>query len=197
MDNLKSFLKNILSFTLKDKYINILIQEDHLILFNTIYDENNKYNEYYNAQGKLTISRVYNNFYEPNLFENKIFESLSNTQIETFFGILEYILDQYTKIGVGYAICYQTIDKLLSQQNKKKIIKQSQIFKEEEKEFVQKKYDQGVDLATIFDHYLSTYRQNKLKEVQKIDDELKRKFMLDSWYYIDWKKSENKYKIEL
>jgi hypothetical protein len=191
MENLKSFLKNILSFSLKVKYINILIQEEYLNLFNTMFDESNKYNEYYKEQGKLIINRVYNDFYQPNLFENKLFENLNADQVEIFFGILEYILDSNTKIGVGYAICSQIINHILIQENKEKIILQSRIFKDAEEQFIKKKYEKGLDIDTIIDNYLPTYRENKLKDIQKIDNKLERKFMLNSWYYIDWKKSKN------
>ena len=191
MENLKSFLKNILSFSLKVKYINILIQEEYLNLFNIMFDESNKYNEYYKEQGKLIINRVYNDFYQPNLFENKLFENLNADQVEIFFGILEYILDSNTKIGVGYAISSQIINHILIQENKEKIILQSRIFKDAEEQFIKKKYEKGLDIDTIIDNYLPTYRENKLKDIQKIDNKLERKFMLNSWYYIDWKKSKN------
>lgn len=190
IENLKEFLKNILSIILKDKYVNLLLREEHLELFNTMFDSNNKYNEYYKTQGKSIIQRVYNDFYEPNLFQNKIFTNLTVDQIEIFFGILEYILDNYTKIGVGYAICSQIISNILLRENKEKIIAQSRIFKNEENEFITNKIEEGYTVANVIDNYLEKYRQNKLKDIQKITNPLERKFMLDSWYYIEWVKNK-------
>lgn len=199
---LKHFLKNILDI-LKDKYVIILTDKEHLDLFNKIFiSEIEKVKneiKYYLEQGELTLRKTYDEVYKATpdfdfekellvFSENHKLDIFRNTnQIKIFFGLLEYILDKHTKVGVGYAICYKIIFKIIKEQEKIEIVKQSKIFKNEEKEFIQQKYDQGLDINTIVDHYLDNYRENKLKELQKIENLFNRNFMLKSWYYIDWK----------
>ena len=132
-NKIKPLIKNILEIgNIKEKYINIVLQKEHLELFMTAFDSKNEFNIFYKNSGELSIKKIINYYFftEKNVSFNDInidsiiekifaynifskFKTINNEKILTLFGIIEYVLDKYTKVGVGYAILYQIVTKIL------------------------------------------------------------------------------------
>jgi hypothetical protein len=122
-----NFIKNILQKSnIKDKYIQLLLVNEHLELFFSAFDKNNKYNFMYKELGKISVDKFITYYFLIinskevnkekllNIFVNNL--SIDYNTFFTFLGVLEYVLDNLTRIGVGYAIIYDILKSIVEEE---------------------------------------------------------------------------------
>jgi len=135
--------------------------------------------------GKVNVIVLIKNIFDDNHAKLVVLKAPNNFNEEKMFDILiDYNIEKipiYRKGRISYVVYY--ISNKLND-----IIKQSEKFKQEEKEWIQKNINKNIDINTIIDDMLYKYRENKVKELANIKNQKEREFMLKSWYYINWQK---------
>lgn len=140
MEDFKNFVYKLLQTgRMKDKYINLLLNNDsNLELYRDALYSENDYEPYYTL-GKVTIQKFLLWYFLSNLEDNKIynidfiieknirkigslfvnfFMEKDNKKVQNqlfcFIAITEYLLDTNTVVGVGYGIVYNILSKIIN-----------------------------------------------------------------------------------
>ena len=136
---------------------------------------------------KMNLEEI-NNFWKTYIGDYFSFEELKNDlEKRDIFSLTKFIVPK------GVTNYYWCVFRKREEKNEEntdlnKIILQHEKFKQEEKEFIEENIKKGIDFYTIIDTMLVKYRINKIKEINEIEDTNLKKFMIKSYYYINWQK---------